>query len=71
MPSDLRDTVTIVYPHHADWAEGHVPVVAPLGTALLGMRVGDIAHHRGAWGIQAWEVEKVLYQPEAAGDHHL
>jgi regulator of nucleoside diphosphate kinase len=36
-----RQEVTLVYPHAADPARGHVSVLAPLGTALLGYRVGD------------------------------
>jgi hypothetical protein len=31
---------TLVYPHEADLAEGRLSVLAPLGTAVLGQRVG-------------------------------
>ena len=36
-----RRTLTLVYPHEADSASGRVSVLAPVGSALLGMREGD------------------------------
>lgn len=41
LESRARQEVTLVYPHDADPARGRVSVLAPLGTALLGYRVGD------------------------------
>lgn len=42
---DLTDgeilTFTLVYPEKADAAAGKISVLAPLGTAMLGYRVGD------------------------------
>lgn len=35
-----RREITLVYPKHADIASGKVSVLVPVGTALLGMRVG-------------------------------
>ncbi len=36
-----RREITLVYPRHADIASGKVSVLVPVGTALLGMRVGQ------------------------------
>ena len=36
-----EQTVTLVYPFEADAALGRVSVLAPIGTALLGLRVGQ------------------------------
>jgi regulator of nucleoside diphosphate kinase len=36
-----RREITLVYPKHADIASGRVSVLVPVGTALLGMRVGQ------------------------------
>lgn len=47
LESHVRKDVTLVYPHDADPARGRVSVLAPLGTALLGYRVGDEI----AWGM--------------------
>jgi regulator of nucleoside diphosphate kinase len=37
----VRREVTIVYPADADGAEGRVSVLAPVGTALLGLSAGQ------------------------------
>lgn len=72
---DLRtredETYTVVYPRDADVNEGRVSVLAPLGTALLGARIGDIVDCKTPGGIRRLRIEQVLYQPEAAGDFHL
>ena len=36
-----RFTYTLVYPEHADVDQGRISILAPLGTAMLGYRVGD------------------------------
>ncbi len=41
-----RRTVRVVYPQEADPARGHISVLAPLGSALLGVRVGQEVHWR-------------------------
>jgi regulator of nucleoside diphosphate kinase len=72
---DLRaresETFTLVYPEEADINEGKVSVLAPLGMALLGARVGEVVEVNAPGGVRRFRVEKVLYQPEAAGDLHL
>lgn len=66
-----RDVYTVVYPRCSDWAAGYIPVLAPLATALLGAREGEVIRHGGPDSACTLEVERVLYQPEAAGDYHL
>jgi regulator of nucleoside diphosphate kinase len=72
---DLRrgetETYTIVYPDDADIELGRMSVLAPLGTALLGARKGDVVKFEVPAGVRRLEVEKIIYQPEAAGDFHL
>jgi hypothetical protein len=72
---DLRsgETVayTLVYPEEASLERGKLCVLSPMGMALLGARVGDIVHWNGGNGPGSAEVLRLLYQPEAAGDHHL
>lgn len=36
-----RHQLTLVYPHEADAAQGRVSVLAPVGSALLGLAVGQ------------------------------
>jgi regulator of nucleoside diphosphate kinase len=47
--------------------ENSVSVLAPIGTAMLGYRVGDIIEWRVPKGIRRLNVLEVIYQPEAAG----
>ena len=61
--------LTIAYPHEAQPAAGLVSVLSPLGRALLGLSVGDIAQWASpGGGTFTAEVTELLYQPEANGD---
>jgi len=71
LEDDEKDTYTLVYPDEADINEGKLSVLAPLGTALLGTRVGDVIEFDVPAGTRRLKIERVLYQPEAAGDLHL
>ncbi len=62
---------TLVYPEFADIDSGHLSVLAPIGTAILGYREGDIIAWDVPAGTRRFRIEKVLYQPEAAGQEHL
>ena len=64
-------TFTLVYPEEADIDQGKVSVLAPLGTALLGARAGEVVVVTAPGGVRRFRVEEILYQPEAAGDLHL
>ncbi len=44
-----------------------VSVLAPIGTAMLGYRVGSVIKWRVPKGIRRLKVLEVVYQPEAAG----
>ncbi|MBX3227928.1 MAG: nucleoside diphosphate kinase regulator [Labilithrix sp.] len=64
-------SATLVYPWRAH-ERSTVNVLSPLGTVLLGLRVGDLV----AWTLDdgAAKVLRVIalpYQPEAAGHWHL
>lgn len=61
----------LVYPADADLEEDKISVLAPIGTAILGYRENDILDWRVPGGIVRLKVEKLLYQPEAAGDFEL
>jgi regulator of nucleoside diphosphate kinase len=63
--------LTLVYPANADYERGKLSILAPMGAALLGYRAGDTVEWQAPSGLRSLRVEKVLYQPEAAGDYHL
>jgi regulator of nucleoside diphosphate kinase len=44
-----------------------ISVLAPVGTAMLGYRVGDVIEWPVPKGIRRLKVMDVIYQPEAAG----
>ena len=72
---DLDDnelmTYTLVFPGKANVDEGLISVLAPIGTAMLGHRVGDEFEWHVPAGPIRLRVESVLYQPEAAGHFNL
>ena len=62
---------TVVFPGQASIEHDRISVVAPIGTAILGHRVGDEFEWQVPAGLVRLRVEEVLYQPEAAGHYHL
>ena len=62
---------SLVFPTEADFAEGKISVLAPIGTAILGYKRDDTIEWPVPSGLRRLRVEEVLYQPESAGDHEL
>lgn len=62
---------TLVFPQNANIEQNKISVLAPIGTALIGYRVGDIITWEVPSGIKQLKVEEILYQPEAAGNYDL
>lgn len=63
---------TLVYPTQMTDSATQLSVLAPVGAALLGLRVGDTIHWQLPGGaITNLEVLELLYQPEAAGDFQI
>ena len=61
--------ITLVYPRDADAAAGKVSVLAPVGSALLGLSVGQQIDWQAPAGRPLrLRVVAIRYQPEAAGD---
>ena len=58
----------LVYPNAAGLDDASVSVLAPVGAALLGLRVGDAIDWPMPGGrVSRLRVTGVLYQPEASG----
>ena len=62
---------TLVFPNEADASRGKISIIAPLGTAMLGYRVGEVFEWTVPIGTKRWRIDRIIYQPEAAGDFHL
>jgi len=61
----------LVFPDDADPDQSKISILAPVGTALLGYRVGDVIEWKVPAGLRKLKVLEVLYQPEAVGDYDL
>lgn len=71
MDTGEESAYRLVFPCHADAGQGRISVLSPIGTALLGYNVGDIIEWQVPAGAVRLKVEKIIYQPESAGDYHL
>jgi regulator of nucleoside diphosphate kinase len=68
---DHEHELTLVYPRDADGSADKVSILAPVGSALLGLRVGDSIDWPMPGGRSArLHVLGIRYQPEASGDLH-
>ncbi|MDI9611485.1 MAG: nucleoside diphosphate kinase regulator [Acidobacteriota bacterium] len=64
-------SIQLVFPSEADFEKGKISILAPIGTALIGYRVGDTVTWEVPNGTRRLKIEEIVYQPEAAGDYHL
>jgi regulator of nucleoside diphosphate kinase len=62
------NTYSLVFPTEADFTQGKISVLAPIGTAILGYRRGDTIEWPVPSGLRRLKVDEILYQPEASGD---
>lgn len=61
------ETFTLVYPKDADIANGKLSILAPIGTAILGYRVGDVVQWQVPSGLVRIGIEEIVFQPERDG----
>jgi regulator of nucleoside diphosphate kinase len=71
LESGERSTVSLVFPRARDTGDDAVPVLSPLGLALLGCRAGHVLSWDTPDGLRTLLIERVAYQPEAAGLYHF
>ncbi|PTX20373.1 GreA/GreB family elongation factor [Pontibacter mucosus] len=63
--------MTLVYPKDADINSRKISVFAPVGTAIIGCKEGDVVEWPVPSGTIKYKVVKVTFQPEATGDYTL
>lgn len=69
--SDEEFCLTLVYPHGIDGSSDKISILAPVGSALLGLSEGDkLQWPRPGGGTMTVRVVEVTYQPERAGEFH-
>ncbi len=67
LDSSKEETYMLVFPNEADASSGAISVLAPIGTAILGYREGDVVEWPVPAGTRRIKIERIMYQPEAAG----
>jgi regulator of nucleoside diphosphate kinase len=70
LDTDEVEEYELVYPAHADVAQNRISILAPIGTAVLGYRLGDVIEWSVPAGLRRLRVEEVPYQPERADESH-
>lgn len=69
--SSQEFTLTLVYPRDIDSSSDKISILAPVGSALIGLSVGDsIEWPKPGGGMLRVCVEDVVYQPERSGQYH-
>lgn len=64
-------TLTLVYPRDMDGSSDRISILAPVGSALLGLSQGDeIEWPKPGGGTLQVRIEEIIYQPERAGELH-
>ena len=71
MDTGKDEIYQVVYPEDADIEQNRLSILAPIGTAILGYKVGDVIEWKVPAGLRRLKIKKILYQPEAAKDYHL
>lgn len=68
MDSGEEKTYTIVFPNRVGMVKNAISVLAPIGTALLGYREGDLIEWEVPAGTRRYKVINIIYQPERDGE---
>ncbi len=70
-PSGKEYELTLVYPKDFDGSAGKISILAPVGSALLGLSIGqEIEWPAPGGGMIRVKIIDILYQPERSGDFH-
>lgn len=63
--------LTLVYPKDIDASGERISILAPVGSALLGLSQGDeIEWPKPGGGTLRVRIKEVTYQPERSGEYH-
>ena len=69
--TDQRQSLTLVYASDADPFGEKVSVLTSLGAAVLGSRVGEVVEWQTRRHRRRMRIERIVFQPEAAGQFDL
>lgn len=71
LDSNIITTIQLVYPDDANIDEQKISIFSPIGTAIIGYRVGDIIDWPVPSGMKKFKIKTIHYQPEASGSYDL
>jgi len=71
LDSNEEITFAVVFPSAANVNRQKISILAPIGTAVLGYRVGDTIEWNVPGRTRRLRIERVLFQPEAARQFDL
>jgi len=72
LDSGEEKTYWLVFPDKTEASQqALLSVLAPIGTALLGHKEGDIIEWNTTRGTRKYSVTEVVYQPERIGNYEL
>lgn len=70
--SDKEFSLTLVYPRDADGGNSKISILAPIGSALLGLSEGDqISWPKPGGGLLMVRIIEVTYQPERSKNFQM
>ena len=69
LETDEEMVCTLVFPSDALIEKNKISIISPIGTALIGYRVGHTINWKVSSGEKKLKIEEILYQPEAAGNY--
>lgn len=64
-------TFQLVYPNEVDISKKKISIFSPIGASMFGHSEGEEFSWVGSNGKNRFIIEKIIYQPESAGDFHL
>lgn len=69
--SETTQTYWLVFPDKVNAVKNPVSILSPLGTAMIGYKVGDAFAWESPSGRKQMEVLDILYQPERVGNFNF
>ena len=71
LDTNEESTYTLVFPFDADLEQHKLSILAPIGVAVIGYKLGDEISWEVPSGKRRIRIEEILYQPEAEGNYYI
>lgn len=71
LDSGRTETYWLVFPDKVNAVKNPVSILSPLGTAMIGYKVGEVFDWESPSGRKQMEVLDILYQPERVGNFNF